>query len=115
MKFKFAYENLMNHKKLGRDIAFRNFADARTEHEVEKTTLEKFYNYVDDSRRLNQEVAESPVLERHQLEILKWTQEFQTGQKIKIERQKETLQQKHETLEEKGLALSEAAKEFKIF
>jgi flagellar export protein FliJ len=115
MKFKYPYENLMKTKKLGRDVAYRNFAEARGELEASQDTLQKYDDDIDSSRDLNQELASSRILMKDQLETMKWTQYFLEGQKVKIERQKVVIQKNQEVYEEKTMELSEAAKEFKIF
>lgn len=115
MKFKYPYENLMKSKKVNRDVAYRNFAEARGELEQSQDTLQKYDDDIDSSRALNQELASSRVLMKDQLETMRWTQYFLEGQKVKIERQKIVIQQKQEVVEEKTIELTEAAKEFKIF
>jgi flagellar export protein FliJ len=115
MKFKFPYDNLLKNKKIGRDVAYRNFADAETELQSEQSTLHDYKSDVTDSRLLNQELAQRGRLERDQLEMLKWTQQFLDGQNIKITRQQEVIKNKQIIVEEKVEALADAAKEMKIF
>jgi flagellar export protein FliJ len=115
MKFKYPYENLMKTKKINRDVAFRNFSEARGELEKSEATLEKYDDDIDSSRVLNEQLVGAKILMREELETMKWTQFFLEGQKIKIERQKVVIQQNQEVVEEKTVLLAEAAKEFKIF
>ncbi len=115
MKFKYPYDNLMKSKKLNRDVAFRNYAEARGELDKAQGTLQKYDNDIEDSREFNQELAGSRVLLRDALETMKWTQYFLEGQRVKIERQKYVVQQNQEVVEQRTIELTEAAKEFKIF
>ncbi len=115
MKFKFAYENVMKNKKNGRDVAYRNFAEADADLRQQQNALSGYVEAVAQSRDFNQELAERGVLGRDQLEALKWTQEFLEGQKIKIARQQNVVQDQNLLVEQKIELLSEAAKEFKIF
>jgi flagellar export protein FliJ len=115
MKFKFAYENLMKNKKIDRDIAFRNFSEARGELESSESQLRHMHGQIDDSRTLAEDLAKKTRLTPADLEILKWSQKFKDGQDIRIDRQKAVIQNKQIVAEEKHVELTTAAKDFKIF
>src|SRR6185295_14634518 len=101
MKFKFPYENLLHNKKLNRDVAFRNFAEARSDLKGAEDVLVGFNDDVHDSRVFRQELAQAAMMEKNQIEALKWTQEFIEGQQIKIQRQKQAIQTQQENVNAK--------------
>src|SRR5438105_16758 len=115
MKFKFAYENLMKNKKIERDVAFRNYSEARGELEDSQSTLEHMHRQVDESREMAENLAKQTEFAPADLELLRWSQKFKDGQEVRIGRQKVEIQNKEVITEDKREMLTTAAKDFKIF
>lgn len=112
MKFKFRLEKVMNHKKIERDLAFRDFADARANYEGGRKKLLDMHDEIANARAFEAEV----VREGGQgSENLKWSSFFIDGQNVKIEIQKKVNRQLIQVMEQKQEILIEKARELKTF
>ncbi|MEQ1877498.1 MAG: flagellar export protein FliJ [Bdellovibrionia bacterium] len=112
MKFKFRLEKVMNHKKVERDLAFRDFADARKTYEEGKERLKNLYQEIADARNFEAATVKEGGKGS---ESLKWSAFFIDGQNIKIELQKKLNRQLIQVMEQKQEVLIERARELKTF
>jgi len=110
MKFEFAFEKLLAHKRSLEDLARRGYLEAEALVVAAKKELDGFYGHVEDSR------LRSARLESRggpMASALAQIDEFIRGQKIRIERQKLRLRDLMAEAERRQEILIEAAKERK--
>jgi flagellar export protein FliJ len=115
MKFKFPYDNILKTKKVSRDVAYREFADARGRLTKAEQNLDAMKLAVTEAHGASEDLMNENLTDRERVELLKWTQVFQDGQKIKMNRQKAEIQIKSQETEDRRDTLAQAGKEFKIF
>lgn len=110
MKFKFAFEKLLNHKQTLEEIAQKKLAEAQRRLDEAKGELNNMYKAIDDVR------ARAFELERHGGSTQATgvsTDEFILGQKIRIEKQREVVRERMMDVEQRQEELIIAARERK--
>lgn len=110
MKFEFAFEKLLAHKRSLEDLARRGYLEAESFVVAAKKELDGFYGQIEDSR---QRVARLESEGGPMASALAQIDEFIRGQKIRIERQKLRLRDLMAEAERHHEILIEAAKERK--
>lgn len=112
MKFRFAFEKLLAHKRTLEDVARREFAEAQALVDEAEKELNRLFGQIDDSRDLALELgtkggAQGPALVQ--------IDEFIRGQGIRIESQRHRIRELKIVAEEKQELLLAAAKERKVY
>ncbi|MGE3972982.1 MAG: flagellar export protein FliJ [Bdellovibrionales bacterium] len=115
MKFKFPYENILKTKKVSRDVAFRDFAEAKGHLTTAENDLSTMYNLVADTHQLSEDCLKQNLSPRDKIELLKWAQVFHDGQQVKINHQKLEVRKRNQDTEDRRETLAQIAKEYKIF
>jgi flagellar export protein FliJ len=115
MKFKFPYENILKTKKVGRDVAFRDFAEARGRLTDAEQSLENMKQDVTNTHQAKEVYMSENMSDRDKIELLKWAQVFLEGQEIKMGRQKVEIRGRSQEMEDRRDTLAQAGKDYKIF
>jgi flagellar FliJ protein len=110
MRFRFPYEKLLAHKKTLEELARKEYLIARALVEDAERELKDMYDVVTNSR---QRVSRLELEGGTQGPSLMQIHEFITGQKVRIERQREKIRALLAEAERKHGALIEAAREHK--
>lgn len=110
MKFKFAYENLLKHKKRLEEIAAKEFAEAQHQVAEANAELKRMYGLIDDARLRSLELESEGGQKGH---VLVQIGEFILGQKKRIEGQSRVVRSLMMEAERRQEALMEAAREYK--
>jgi flagellar protein FliJ len=110
MKFDFPYEKLLDHRKTLEEIARKEFMIAKGKVDDAEAELRKMYDDVTASRQRAGDLAQEGGTQGASLVQV---HDFIEGQKVRINRQREKIQQLMIEAEEKKEALVEAAKETK--
>lgn len=112
MKFHFSYESLLVHRKLEEEVARRDFYEAQSNLEEQKSIYKDLYT------RLHEIEAESSEMQAATngvpIQDLIERDDFIAGQKIKIQRQRDVVINHTTIAEGKQEILISAAKERKI-
>jgi flagellar protein FliJ len=112
LKFKFRLERVLNHKKMEKDLAQRDFLEAQSRYQRGLDALEAMYQEVSNAKRYEAAVVTEGG---RTAEALKWSAFFIEGQKVRIENQKLTNRQLVQEAEKKQEVLVERARDFKTF
>lgn len=110
MKFSFAFEKLLDHRKMLEDLARKDYLLAASNVATAEGELRQMYDDIRESRNRAGELgrkggAQGPALSQ--------IDEFIRGQNIRIQRQREKIRELMAEAERKQLALVEAAREHK--
>jgi len=111
MKFKFSYQQLLEHRKRLEEIAQKEYLLAQKEVDDAEVELEKMYQQIDDSR---QRAGFLQAKGGDQAASLVFIDDFINKHKIRIETQRKKIRERKSIAEEKQQALVNAAKEYKI-
>ena len=111
MKFKFSYQQLLEHRKRLEEMAHRDYLLVQKEVDVAEFELEKMYQQIDDSR---QRIGLFQATGGNQVPSLALNDDFIIKQKIRLELQRKKIRELKSIAEEKQQALVIAAKEYKI-
>jgi flagellar FliJ protein len=111
MKFKFSYQQLLEHRKRLEDLAQKDFSIAQKDVDVAEADLEKMYQQIDDSRQ-NASVLQAKGGDQAPSLVL--IDHFINNHKLRIEMQRKKIRDLKSIAEEKQQALVNAAKEYKI-
>ncbi len=111
MKFDFAYQKVLEHRKRLEEIAQRDFLEAMAELNLEQSKLDK----------MNEDLSQAHVQVKIETDksgavsgALKSIDEFIAGQKIRISRQKEKVSQAQSLVESQREILRVKAIDYKI-
>lgn len=112
MKFRYAFEKILQHKRTVEDMARKEYAEAQAKVDAAENELKGLYNVIDQSRSMGGKMqteggAHGPALAQ--------IDEFIRGQNIRIERQKQKIRELRGYAEEKQEILLAAAKERKTY
>lgn len=110
MKFSFPYDKLLDHRKMLEEIARKDYISARTQADDAEAKLRAMYDDVSSAR---DRAGRLEVMGGPQGPLLSLISDFIDGQKIRIERQRQTIRELLAVVEEKHEALIEAAREHK--
>ncbi|MCM2280738.1 MAG: flagellar export protein FliJ [Bdellovibrionaceae bacterium] len=110
MKFKFPYEKLLDHRKTLEEVARKEYSVARAAVDDAETELKAMYDSISDSR---QRAGGLEMAGGAQGPALTMIGDFISGQKVRIERQRQKVRELLTVAEQKQDALIEAAKEHK--
>ncbi len=112
MKFRFAFESLLEHRKLEEEIARRDFNEAHNILDQQKALYKKLYTRLHEveSEVSQRQASKDGVSISNLLEL----DDFMAGQKVKIARQREVVINHTSIMEGKQEILIAAAKERKI-
>jgi len=111
VKFEFAFEKLLDHRRKLEDVARRNWLHARGKVDEAKARLTALFDEVDHARN---RAAELAVRGGTQGPALAQVDDFINGQKIRVDRQRAVIRELTEEMEKLQDAMVEAAKERKI-
>lgn len=111
MKFQFAYQKLMKHRKLEEEIAQRDFFEAQR---VADLAFEKLESMNEELKRAFQERERVARLGGAVGGELTSYGEFIRGHKVRIEKQAKVVTQTAAIAEQKRLVLVEAVQAFKV-
>lgn len=111
MKFRFPFDNIMNHRKTIENLAQREFVEAQNRVIEEENRLKLFEKSIADAR-LKAHAFE--LSGGNQSDSLQQIHEFIKGQEIRIQRQKHIIQLGNKLVEEKREILREKAIDYKI-
>ncbi len=110
MKYKFAFEKLLVHRKITEDRARKEFLLAQAKVDGAEGELKKMY---DDVTNAHDRVGRLQQTSGQNAASLMVADEFIVGQKIRIQHQREKIRQLLAVAEEKRAILIEAAREKK--
>ena len=110
MKFRFAYEHLLKHKKRLAELAAREFSEAQHKVDQANGKLRDMYELIEESRKRALDLTAEGGRKSGALAQI---DEFITGHKIRIEHQRLVIRQLHLEAERTQEALIEAAREYK--
>jgi flagellar FliJ protein len=112
VKFRFAFESLLEHRKLEEEIARRDFNEAHNILDQQKALYKKLYTRLHEveSEVSQRQASKDGVSISNLLEL----DDFMAGQKVKIARQREVVINHTSIMEGKQEILIAAAKERKI-
>ena len=102
----------MKHKQVERDLAFRDFSEARRAHDEGREKLRRLYEEIVEARQFEATTVQAGGKGG---ESLKWSSFFIDGQSHKIELQKKLNRQLVQEMERRQEALVERARELKTF
>jgi flagellar export protein FliJ len=112
MKFRFAYEKLLEYRKQQEEIARRDYNESLVALDREKEKLERMYLYLDQATeekyRLSSLATGVPIEMVNKIEI------FQVGQNIRIKSQRLVIQGFQQIVEQKHEILISTAREFQV-
>ena len=111
MKFKFSYQQLLEHRKRLEEIAQRDHLLAQRDVALAEEALEKMYQQIDDSRQ------RAGILQSRggdQAPSLVLIDDFINKHKLRMDMQRKKIRELKHIAEEKQQALVNAAKEYKI-
>lgn len=111
MKFKFSYQQLLEHRKRLEEMAHRDYLLVQKEVDVATLELEKMFQQIEDSRK---RIGFLSAKGGHQVPSLVLMDDFINKQKIRIDIQRKKIRELQFIAEEKQQALVIAAKEYKI-
>ncbi|WII72393.1 flagellar export protein FliJ [Bdellovibrio sp. 22V] len=111
MKFKFPLQKVLEHRKIKENLAQKDFQEVVTQLNQETEVLEKMHDQVTQAHSqagsfASQGGAQGPALSQ--------IHEFLKGQEIRIQRQKQKVQEIEKLVEAKREILRQAALEYKI-
>ncbi len=110
MKFRFAYEHLLKHKKRLEELAAREFAEAQHQVDLANQKLRLMFEQIEESRKRALDLTNEGGRKSGALAQI---DEFINGHKIRIDLQRQVIRQLHLEAERTQDALIEAAKEYK--
>ena len=110
MKFEFAYEKLLDHRKTLEEIARKEYMLARAAVDQAEMELRRMYDEIAHARRRASELEVEGGAQGPALSLIG---EFVSGQKVRIEMQRKKLRQLLDEAERRQALLVEAAKEHK--
>jgi flagellar FliJ protein len=112
MKFHFAYESLLEHKKLQEEIARRDYIETLHDLDEQKALYKSLYTRLHEAEAESSEIQNSKI--GVQISKLIELDDFMAGQKIKIAKQREIVINHTTIVEGKQEIYIAAAKETKI-
>jgi flagellar FliJ protein len=108
MKFEFAFDSLLNHKRTLEDVARRDWAAAQRRVDDATEELNRFYDQVEDARQRANRIEIEGGRRSPDLVMI---DEFLIGQKVRIERQRAMIRDLMQEAERLQELLVQAAKE----
>lgn len=111
MKFKFSLQKVLEHRKVVEDLAQKSFQEAVTRFNEQVALLDQMINSKSAAHQsagtlTSQGGAQGPALSQ--------IHEFLKGQEIRIQRQRQYVEEAEKLVEEKREVLRQAALEYKI-
>lgn len=111
MKFKFAFESLLKHRRNLEEMARKQFLEAQAQVDECLAELKSFYDQQDRTRHEIQKMTADGGRNTSELQSL---DEYIDGLELKIERQRQEARRLIEISEEKRDLLVEAARDYKV-
>ena len=112
MKFRFSLETVMQHRKLQKDLAMKDYVEAQAQLENCLTHIRALYSQADEGRQRISKLLEQGGRTSSQIGQI---EDFITGQKVKIIRERQKARELMKVVEDKHEILIEQAREHKKF